>query len=45
LAAALKDPFFRTRIKALELMDLSNPEQFKAMGAEVEKLASMILKL
>jgi len=40
LAAALKDPFFRTRIKALQLMDLSNPEQFKAMGAEVEKLAS-----
>ncbi|WP_333596712.1 M1 family metallopeptidase [Chryseobacterium flavum] len=40
LAAALKDPFFRVRIKALELMDLSNPEQMKALGAEVEKLAS-----
>ncbi|WP_313090909.1 M1 family metallopeptidase [Chryseobacterium flavum] len=39
LAAALKDPFFRVRIKALELMDLSNPEQMKALGAEVEKLA------
>jgi aminopeptidase N len=40
LAAALKDPFFRIRIQALELMDLSNPEQMKALGAEVEKLAS-----
>ncbi|WP_160136587.1 M1 family metallopeptidase [Chryseobacterium sp. c4a] len=40
LAAALKDPFFRVRIKALELIDLSNPEQMKALGAEVEKLAS-----
>ncbi|WP_312993066.1 M1 family metallopeptidase [Chryseobacterium flavum] len=40
LAAALKDPFFRVRIKALELMDISNPEQMKALGAEVEKLAS-----
>ncbi|ROI06391.1 M1 family peptidase [Chryseobacterium sp. G0240] len=40
LAAALKDPFFRVRIKALELMDLTNPEQLKALGAEVEKLAA-----
>ncbi|WP_027385820.1 M1 family metallopeptidase [Chryseobacterium gregarium] len=40
LAAALKDPYFRTRIKALQLMDLSNPEQFKALGSDVEKLAS-----
>lgn len=40
LAAAIKDPFFRTRIKALQLMDLSNAEQFKAMAADVEKLAS-----
>ncbi|MFP3597431.1 M1 family metallopeptidase [Chryseobacterium sp. SIMBA_029] len=40
LAAAIKDPFFRIRIKALSLMDLSNAEQFKAMGADVEKLAS-----
>lgn len=39
LAAALKDPFFRVRIKALELMDLTNPDQMKALGAEVEKLA------
>jgi len=40
LAAALKDPYFRTRIKALQLMDLSNPEQMKALGTDVEKLAS-----
>ncbi|WP_343610482.1 M1 family metallopeptidase [Chryseobacterium oranimense] len=40
LAAAIKDPFFRTRIKALKLMDLSNPEQMKALGADVEKLAT-----
>ncbi|UKB82844.1 M1 family metallopeptidase [Chryseobacterium sp. MEBOG06] len=39
LAAALKDPFFRVRIKALELIDLTNPEQMKALGAEVEKIA------
>ncbi|KQT21596.1 peptidase M1 [Chryseobacterium sp. Leaf405] len=40
LATALKDPYFRTKIKALQLMDLSNPEQFKALGSDVEKLAS-----
>lgn len=40
LATALKDPFFRVRIKALELMDLSNPEQMKAFGSDVEKIAS-----
>jgi aminopeptidase N len=40
LAAALKDPFFRVRIKALNLIDLANPEQMKALGADVEKLAS-----
>ncbi|KFF25393.1 M1 family metallopeptidase [Chryseobacterium vrystaatense] len=40
LAAALKDPYFRTRIKALQLMDLSNPEQMKALGTDAEKLAS-----
>lgn len=40
LAAALKDHFFRVRIKALNLIDLTNPEQMKALGAEVEKLAS-----
>jgi aminopeptidase N len=39
LAAAIKDPFFRTRIKALQLVDLSNAEQLKAMGSEVERLA------
>lgn len=40
LAAALKDPYFRTRIKALQLMDLSSPEQMKALGTDAEKLAS-----
>ncbi|EJL73548.1 M1 family aminopeptidase [Chryseobacterium populi] len=40
LSAALKDPYFRLRMKALDLMDLSNPEQLKALGADVEKLAS-----
>lgn len=40
LAAALKDPYFRTRIKALQLMDLSNAEQFKALSSDVEKIAS-----
>lgn len=40
LAAALKDPFFRVRIKALQLIDLSNAEQMKALGSDVEKLAS-----
>ncbi|UTX50460.1 M1 family metallopeptidase [Chryseobacterium sp. MA9] len=40
LVAALKDPFFRVRIKALNLIDLTNPEQMKALGTEVEKLAS-----
>nr|WP_315029448.1 M1 family metallopeptidase [uncultured Chryseobacterium sp.] len=40
LAAALKDPFFRVRIKALQLTDLSNPEQMKTLGTEVEKIAS-----
>lgn len=40
LVVALKDPFFRIRIKALELMDLTNADQMKALGAEVEKLAS-----
>ncbi|SDQ70371.1 aminopeptidase N [Chryseobacterium soldanellicola] len=40
LAAAIKDPYFRVRMKALELMDLSNADQFKALGSDVEKLAS-----
>ncbi|WP_407405978.1 M1 family metallopeptidase [Chryseobacterium sp.] len=40
LAAALKDPYFRVRQKALELVDLSNAEQLKALGADIEKLAN-----
>ncbi|WP_066441282.1 M1 family metallopeptidase [Chryseobacterium sp. CCH4-E10] len=40
LSAAIKDPYFRTRIKALQLMDLSNADQLKALGADVEKLAA-----
>ena len=40
LAVALKDPYFRVRQKALELVDLSNPEQLKALGADIEKLAN-----
>jgi len=40
LGAALKDPFFRIREQALELVDLTNPDQMKALGADVEKLAS-----
>lgn len=40
LSAAIKDPYFRTRIKALQLMDLSNADQLKPLGADVEKLAT-----
>ena len=40
LGAALKDPFFRIREQALELVDLTNADQMKALGADVEKLAS-----
>ncbi len=40
LSAAIKDPYFRTRIKALQLMDLSNPDQLKTLGSDVEQLAS-----
>ncbi|ATL76022.1 peptidase M1 [Chryseobacterium piperi] len=40
LAAALKDPYFRVRMKALELMDLSNAEQAKVLASDVEKLAA-----
>ena len=40
LTAALKDPFFRVRMKALEMMDLTNAEQMKTLGGEVEKLAT-----
>ena len=39
-AAALKDPFFRIREQALEQIDLTIPEQAKALIADVEKLAS-----
>ncbi len=40
LAAALKDPFFRIREQALEQIDLTIPDQVKALTVEVEKLAS-----
>lgn len=40
LAAALKDPFFRIREQALEQIDLTIPDQAKALTADVEKLAS-----
>lgn len=39
LSAALKDSFFRIRIKALEGLDLTNTYQNKSLAAEVEKLA------
>lgn len=40
LAVALKDPFFRIREQALEQIDLTIPDQAKALTVEVEKLAS-----
>ena len=40
LLAALKDPFFRVRMKALNGLDLSKPNQAKLALAEVEKLAA-----
>ncbi|WP_160135897.1 M1 family metallopeptidase [Chryseobacterium sp. c4a] len=40
LTAALKDPFFRIRIKALEVLDLTNAYQNKNLAADVEKLAA-----
>ncbi|MGC4128897.1 MAG: M1 family metallopeptidase [Bergeyella sp.] len=40
LAAALKDPFFRVREKALSALDLSKPNVAKLALSEVEKLAS-----
>lgn len=40
LSAALKDPFFRIRIKALEILDLTNSNQNKNLVADVEKLAT-----
>ncbi len=39
LAAALKDPFFRIRMKALAALDLTKPEQKSAL-TEVEKMAT-----
>ncbi len=40
LSAALKDPFFRIRIKALGLSDLTNANQNKTLIADVEKIAT-----
>lgn len=40
LSAALKDPFFRIREKALQQMDLTDSDQGKALISDVEKLAS-----
>lgn len=40
IAAALKDPFFRVRMKALEMLDLSKPEQSKIFASDVQRLAS-----
>jgi len=40
LVAALKDPFFRVREKALSGLDLSQPNVSKIALSEVEKLAS-----
>ncbi len=40
LAAALKDPYFRVREKALSGVDLSQPAVAKALLSEVEKLAN-----
>jgi aminopeptidase N len=39
LNAALKDSFFRIRIKALDLMDLTKTDQAKVLISDVEKLA------
>jgi aminopeptidase N len=38
--AAIKDPFFRVRVKALNAIDLSQPAMAKALLSEVEKLAT-----
>lgn len=40
LSAALKDPFFRIRIKALGLIDLTNATHNKNLIADVEKIAA-----
>ncbi|KQR92587.1 peptidase M1 [Chryseobacterium sp. Leaf180] len=39
VSAALKDPYFRVRMKTLEMIDLSNADQAKAFSSDVEKLA------
>lgn len=39
ITSALKDPFFRLRIQALNALDLSKPAHAKVALAEVEKLA------
>ena len=44
LVAALKDPYYRVRMKALEGLDLSNSAVFKLAGADVEKLATTDVK-
>lgn len=40
ISAALKDPYFRVRMRALEMIDLSNADQAKAFVSDVEKLAN-----
>ena len=40
LVAALKDPFFRVREKALKGLDLTNANTIKIAAAEVEKIAN-----
>lgn len=40
LGAALKDPFFRVRIKALQGIDLGQPNMAKSLSTEVEKIAN-----
>lgn len=40
LSAALKDTFFRIRIKALEMADLTNAYQNQSLVTDVEKLAT-----
>ena len=39
LVAALKDPFFRIKIQALDALDLTNADEAKLALSEVEKLA------
>jgi aminopeptidase N len=40
LSAALKDPFFRIRIQALDMLDLADAVQVKALIFDVEKIAA-----